>query len=337
MLKTVTNLIFSLALTFLGLTAITFVIGRVIPVDPAAAIVGYRASQEVYEAKYLELGLDRPIIEQYGIYLSKTLKGDFGSSVMTANPVLEDLARFFPATLEIATAATILGSVFGVLLGVFAAVNHGKLADHIVRILSLFGYSVPIFWLAMMAMMVFYGQLDWVAGPGRIDFEFEGIVDQVTGSIFIDAAAQGHWDVFFNAASHAVLPIAVLTIYAVAYISRLTRSFMLDQKNQEYVLTARVKGLSERVVIWRHMFGNVLVQLITAIGLIYASLLEGSVLTEIIFGWPGVGQYITHSLFNGDMNAVVGGTVVVGMCFVLINMISDFLYKTVDPRVREAK
>ena len=328
------NFAVSLALTFIGLTAITFVIGRVMPVDPAAAIVGHRASRAVYDAKFQELGLDRPILEQYWIYLTKIAKGDFGHSIMTTNPVLDDLLRFFPATLEIATTATVLGSIIGVLLGVFAAINHGRWMDHAVRIGSLFGYSVPIFWLAMIALLVFYAQLGWVEGPGRIDIGYEGLVDPITGSIFIDAAWQGEWAVFRNAASHAILPVSILTIYAVAYISRMTRSFMLDQLHQEYVLTARVKGLSKRRVIWRHMFGNVLVQLITVIGLTYASLLEGSVLTEIIFSWPGIGQYITHSLFNGDMNAVVGGTVIVGMCFVCINLISDFLYKIVDPRVR---
>lgn len=335
LLRKAANLFVSLALTFIGLTAITFVIGRVMPVDPAAAIVGDRASKAVYEAKFLELGLDKPILQQYWIYLTKIAEGDFGESIMTANPVLEDLFRFFPATLEVATMATLLGSIFGILLGVFAAVNHGTLIDHIVRVVSLFGYSVPIFWLAMISLLVFYSELGWVAGPGRIDIGFEGLVEMRTGSIFIDAAWQGEWEVFFNALSHAVLPVAILTIYAVAYISRMTRSFMLDQLYEQYVLTARVKGLSERRVIWRHMLGNVLVQLITVIGLIYASLLEGSVLTEIIFGWPGIGQYITHSLFNGDMNAVVGGTVVVGLCFVGINLVSDFLYRIVDPRVRE--
>lgn len=333
MLRKAANLVFSLALTFLGLTIVTFVIGRVMPVDPAAAIVGDRASRAVYEAKYHELGLDKPILTQYWIYLSKIAEGDFGESIMTTNPVLEDLYRFFPATLELATMATVVGSIFGVLLGVVAAINHGGWIDHFVRVASLLGYSVPIFWLAMIALLVFYSELGWVAGPGRIDVGYEGLVTPITGSIFIDAAWQGQWAVFRNALSHAVLPVSILSIYAIAYISRMTRSFMLDQLYEEYVLTARVKGLPERRVVWRHAFGNVLVQLITIIGLIYASLLEGSVLTEIIFGWPGIGQYITHSLFNGDMNAVVGGTVVVGMCFVGINMISDFLYRIVDPRV----
>ncbi|MBF0278048.1 MAG: ABC transporter permease [SAR324 cluster bacterium] len=328
------NIIFTLVLTLLGLTAVTFIIGRVMPVDPVVAIVGDRASKEVYDAMFLELGLDKSILEQYFIFLKKTLHGDFGKSIGTARPVLDDLLHFFPATLELATIATFLGILFGVPMGVIAAVKQGKWIDHVVRVIGLFGYSVPIFWLALVGLLVFYARLEWLPGPGRIEVYYDGIVDPITGVILIDSAWQGEWEVFENAFSHLILPSLMLATFALAYIARMTRSFMLDQLSQEYVLTARVKGLSELSVIWRHAFRNVLVQLITIIGLTYASLLEGSVLTETVFSWPGIGQYITSSLFNADMNAVIGGTVVVGICFVGINMISDFLYKMVDPRTR---
>ncbi len=323
-----------LTLTFIGLTAITFIIGRIMPNDPVVAIVGDRASKEVYEAMYLQLGLDKPIWEQYLIFLGNILQGDFGNSVMTTRPVIEDIKRFFPATLELATIATIVGIVIGIPAGVLAAVRQGKLIDHIVRIVGLLGHSIPIFWLGMVALLIFYAKLDWVAGPGRIDFFYDGIVDPVTGVILIDSALAGEWDVFHNAVSHIILPASMLAIYSLAYISRMTRSFMLDQLNQEYVLTARVKGLNEGAVVWHHAFRNVLVQLITIIGLTYASLLEGSVLTETVFAWPGIGQYITNSLFNADMNAVIGGTLVVGISFVFINMMSDMLYRIVDPRAK---
>ncbi len=331
-MKKIAGGISMLLLTFIGLTAVTFIIGRIMPNDPVVAIVGDRASKEVYDAMFIQLGLDKPIWEQYLIFLGNILQGDFGRSVMTTRPVLEDIKRFFPATLELATIATIVGVVIGVPAGVLAAVRQGKLIDHIVRILGLLGHSIPIFWLGMVALLVFYAKLDWVAGPGRIDFFYDGIVEPVTGVILIDAALAKEWDVFHNAVSHVILPASMLAIYSLAYIARMTRSFMLDQLNQEYVLTARVKGLNEGAVIWHHAFRNVLVQLITIIGLTYASLLEGSVLTETVFAWPGIGQYITNSLFNADMNAVIGGTLVVGISFVGINMLSDMLYRIVDPR-----
>ena len=325
----------SILLTFIGLTAITFIIGRVMPADPVLAIVGDRASQDVYDAVYLQLGLDKPLIQQYLIYLSDITRGDFGTSIMTTRPVLDDIIRFFPATLELATIATFFGVILGIPMGVLAAVNQGRLIDHVIRIIGLFGYSVPIFWLGMVALLVFYAALGWLPGPGRIEVYYDGIVEARRGIILIDSALQGEWEIFWNALHHLVLPSAMLATFALAYIARMTRSFMLDQLNQEYILTARVKGLSESAVIWRHAFRNVLVQLITIIGLTYASLLEGSVLTETIFAWPGIGQYITTSLFNADMNAVIGGTVVVGFCFVGINVLSDILYRIADPRARE--
>lgn len=333
--KAVANAAFTLALTFLGLTAVTFSIGRLMPADPVLAVIGDRAPQAAYERVYKEMGLDRPIYEQYVRYLGELFEGDLGTSIMTTRPVTEDILRFFPATLELATIGTLLGILVGVPMGVWAAVNQGRFIDHVVRVLGLVGYSVPVFWLGMVALLIFYGILGWVGGPGRIDVYYDGVVETVTGVILIDAALADEWDIFWNAVSHLVLPALILGAFALAYIARMTRSFMLDQLNQEYILTARVKGMPERTVIWRHAFRNVLVQLITIIGLTYASLLEGSVLTETVFSWPGIGQYITTSLFNADMNAVLGGTIVVGVCFVGINMLSDLLYKLVDPRARE--
>ncbi len=333
-LVSVVGFLSSLLLTFIGLTAITFIIGRVMPVDPVLAIVGDRASEEVYQQVYLQLGLDQPVYVQYLRYLQQLFDGDLGTSIMTARPVAEDILRFFPATLELATVATLLGVFVGVPMGVFAAVHQGRWPDHIVRVIALLGYSAPIFWLGLVALLVFYARLDWVAGPGRLDVYFDGIVETRSGILLLDAALAGEWEIFDNALSHLILPASILGTFALAYIARMTRSFMLDQLGQEYVLTARVKGIPESRVIWRHAFRNVLVQLITIIGLTYASLLEGSVLTETVFSWPGIGQYITRSLFNNDMNAVLGGTIVVGVCFVGINLLSDLLYRLVDPRVR---
>ena len=328
------RLILTVAVTFFGLLLVTFLIARVVPIDPVLAIVGERASPETYQAAYKALGLDRPLYEQFFVYVGKILRGDFGDSLLTARPVLEDVARVFPATLELATVATIIGVALGIPGGVFAAVYQGRWPDHLVRVLGLFGYSMPVFWLGLMGLLVFYGILDWVAGPGRLDIFYEDIVPRVTGVILVDSLLAGDLEVFSNALSHIILPASVLGYYSLAYISRMTRSFMLEQLSQEYVTTARVKGLSEVRVIWRHALGNVMVPLITVIALSYASLLEGSVLTEIVFAWPGLGLYITNSLLSADMNAVLGGTIVVGSVFIGLNLLSDLLYRVVDPRAR---
>jgi peptide/nickel transport system permease protein len=254
--------------------------------------------------------------------------------VLTANPVLEDIRRVFPATLELATLATLLGIAFGVPMGVTAAVHQGRLPDHVIRVLGLIGYSVPVFWLGLVGLLVFYATLDWVAGPGRLDVYFEDLVDPVTGVILLDAALAGEWDVFKNALDHIILPASILGYFSLAYIARMTRSFMIEQLGQEYIVTARVKGLSEARVVWRHALGNTAVPLVTVIALSYANLLEGSVLTETVFAWPGLGFYITNSLLNADMNAVLGGTIVVGCVFIGLNLLSDLCYRVLDPRAR---
>ncbi len=324
----------TVATTFLGLLAVTFFIGRVVPIDPALAIVGDRAPAHVVERVRLELGLHLPLYQQFWIYLKQALSGDFGTSVLTTNPVLTDIKRVFPATIELATVGTIIGAVLGVPLGVLAAVKRGSLIDQVVRVIGLVGYSVPIFWLGLLALLLFYAKLNWVAYPGRVDIVYEYSFTPVTGFFLLDAAMQRQWDVLWDLLRHIILPGALLGYFSLAYISRMTRSFMLNELSQEYIVAARAKGLSEARIIWFHALRNAAVPLVTVIALSYAGLLEGSVLTETIFAWPGLGLYITNSLQNADMNAVLGGTVVIGSVFVRINLLSDLLYRTLDPRTR---
>jgi peptide/nickel transport system permease protein len=323
-----------LVITFTGLLAITFFIGRKIPIDPVLAILGDRASASAYAAARLRLGLDKPLIDQFVIYARDVLHGNLGISLLTANPVIDDIKRVFPATLELATLATFIGVAIGVPLGVAAAVKHNRIVDHIARVIGLAGSSVPVFWLALMGLLLFYARLHWVSGPGRIDPVYDGMVDTRTGSLLIDSLIAGEWDVFKNTFSHIALPASVLAFYSIAYLSRMTRSFMLEQLSQEYVTTARAKGLPERRVIWRHAFGNIAVPLLTVIALAYSYLLEGSVLTEIVFAWPGIGSYLTGALLNADMNAVLGSTLVIGATFIALNLLTDALYRVFDPRAR---
>lgn len=322
------------ALTFLGLLAITFFIGRVVPIDPVLAVVGDRATQEQYEAARQAMGLDRTLIVQFADYVWQVMQGDLGRSVSTNRPVVEDLARVFPATLEMATIGIAIGVAFGVPMGVWAAARQGTWVDQVIRVLALLGYSVPAFWLGLVGLAIFYAGLGWVAGPGRIDIFYDGIVPPVTGLLLVDSLIAGDTGIFANALSHIALPATILGFFSLAYIARMTRSFMLDQLSQEYVVTARVKGLPEWRVIWVHAFGPIRVPLITVIGLSYAGLLEGSVMIETVFSWPGIGNYLTVALLNADMNAVLGATLVIGAVFIFINRISDVLYRVLDPRSR---
>jgi len=321
-------------LTYLGLLAVTFFIGRVIPIDPVLAIVGDRAPEHVIARVREELGLNKPLWEQFDIYVSKVLHGDFGRSVLTSNPVMQDIRRTFPATFELATLGIFIGAGLGVPLGVWAAVRRGGIVDQVVRIMGLVGYSIPIFWLGLMALVVFYARLGWVSGPGRIDIVYEYTLVPVTGLLLLDSARAGEWQPFGNALSHLLLPASLLGYFSLAYISRMTRSFMLNELAQEYIVAARAKGLSEARIIWRHALRNAMVPLVTVIALSYAGLLEGSVLTETVFAWPGLGLYLTNSLQNADMNAVLGATIVVGSIFVGLNLLSDLLYQMLDPRTR---
>lgn len=324
----------TVALTFLGLLLVTFLIGRVVPVDPVLAVIGDRAPQSVYDRVHAELGLDKPLYEQFWLYLQKVLSGDFGQSFLTKRDIVDDIARVFPATLELATVAIVIGTAFGIPIGVLAAVHQGRLADQLVRVFGLIGYSAPIFWLGLLGLLVFYARLGWVAGPGRIDIAYEYAISPRTGLLLLDSAMQGQWDAFRNVLSHIILPASLLGYYSMAYISRMTRSFMLNELAQEYITTARVKGVPEWRIIWVHALRNAAVPLVTVVALSYANLLEGSVLTETVFAWPGLGQYLTNSLQNADMNAVLGGTLVIGAIFVGLNLLSDLLYTLLDPRVR---
>ncbi|WP_457299930.1 ABC transporter permease [Phyllobacterium sp. P5_D12] len=324
----------SVLTTLFLLVLLTFVIGRLMPVDPVIAVVGPDADRATYLKVKQELGLDLPVLQQFWIFFKKLLHGDFGTTLLTGRPVMEDIVRVLPATVELATVTIILGAGIGIPLGVYAAVNRGRFADHAVRLIALLGHSTPIFWIGMVGLMLFYAKLGWVGGSGRIDLFYEDIVPNVTGFLLIDALLAWDMDVFWSAVSHIILPASVLAYASIAYISRITRSFMLEQLSQEYVITARAKGVPRNSVIWRHAFKNIRVQLVTVVALSYGGMLEGAVLIETVFGWPGFGQYLTNALVIGDMNVVVACTLIIGCVFIALNVISDLLYKFFDPRIQ---
>ncbi|WP_426447738.1 ABC transporter permease [Siccibacter colletis] len=325
----------SIACTLLGLAALTFFIGRLLPIDPVVAVIGDNASQQAYEKMYQQLGLDRPLWQQFIDYVWHLLHLDFGTALTTSQPVLDDIARVFPATLELATVAAIIGVGLGIPAGVFAAMYRNTWFDHLIRFVGLLSYSTPHFWLGLMGLMLFYATLGWTGGPGRIDFIYEFDLQPVTGFWLIDSALSGNWAVFKNVFGHIILPASILGLSALAYISRMTRSFMIEQLSQEYIITARVKGLSWARCVWVHALRNIAVPVLTVVALSWAWLLEGAVLTETVFAWPGFGRYLTNALLAGDMNAVVGCTLLIGAIFVALNLLCDLLYRLFDPRTRQ--
>lgn len=324
----------SVPLTLFGLVLVTFLIGRAMPIDPVIAIAGDHAPPEVIERVRIELALDKPLPVQFWIYLRNLVHGDLGNSVMTSRPVTEDIAHFFPATLELATAAIIVAVLIGVPLGVVAAWRQGSRFDHVVRVVSLAGQSVPVFVLGLLCLLVFYAKLEIAPGTGQIDVAYEGMVPHFTGMLVLDAAIDGDWDEFWDALAHLIQPMMVLAYFSMAYITRMTRAFMIEALSGEYIVTARAKGLSASRILWRHAFGNIAVRLITVLALAYASLLEGAVITETVFSWPGIGLYLTGSLLNADMNAVLGATMVIGLVYLILNLLADLAYRLLDPRVR---
>jgi peptide/nickel transport system permease protein len=324
----------SVPITLFGLVLVTFLIGRVMPIDPVIAIVGDHAPPDVMQAVRDQLGLDKPLTTQFWIYVRNLLHGDMGNSVMTSHPVTQDIVQYFPATIELATVAIVIATVLGVPLGVLAAVKQRTRIDHAIRVFCLAGHSIPIFLLALLSLLIFYATLGWAPGTGRQDVGLEGTDPNVTGFLLIDTLLAGDWESFHDALAHLMQPAGVLAYFSMAYIARMTRAFMLDALQGEYVITARAKGLSAMRVIWRHAFGNIAVRLITVLALTYAGLLEGAVVTETVFSWPGLGQYLTVSLLNADMNAVLGATLVIGVAYLVLNLVADGLYRALDPRAR---
>ncbi len=319
--------------TLLGVLVVTFFVSHVIPADPVGAILGPQAPPELIAKIRHELGFDRPVYMQFFIYLKNILRGDLGMSLRTQNPVTEDLRRFFPATLELATTALFIGIFLGIPLGILAAVKKDKWSDHIGRVFSLIGLSMPVFWLGLVLLLIFYYRLDWLPGPGQLD-PYLFPEEPITGMLVVDSLLHRDFEIFFDALRHLILPSFVLGYFSTAAIVRVTRSSMLEVMNLEYIQTARAKGLREQIVIYKHALKNAMIPVTTIIGLTYGSLLEGSVLTETVFAWPGLGRYMTSAFLFLDFNAVMGGTLLIALIFSLANLVVDILYVFLNPKIR---
>lgn len=325
-----------LLLVVLGVSLITFAISHLIPGDPARLLAGDRASDAIVAHMRHELGLDLPLYRQYGHYLWQLMQGDLGTSIRTSRPVLEDLRSYFPATLELALCALLLSVLVGVPLGVLSAVYHNRWIDQLARTLAVTGISTPAFWLGLGLIVLFYGQLGWLPGGGRLD---EGLEPPpgVTGFYLIDSLLAGQHEQFASAVQHLVLPALTLGFVNLGVVARQIRSAMLEQLGEDYIRTARAYGLSRWTVILRHALPNALVPSITVLGLALGDLLYGAVLTETVFAWPGMGAYVVKSIQSLDFPAVMGFAVLVSFVYVLLNLVIDLLYRAIDPRIGEAR
>ena len=321
------------AAVMVGVSIITFGISHLVPADPAIMALGDHATDTQIDAFREKYGLNKPVPEQYWIYVTALVQGDLGISLRTRRPVASDLRTFFPATFELSLTALILSILIGIPAGVISATARNHLPDHFVRILSLIGGSIPIFWLGLILIGFFYGRLGWLPGGARID-KFISPPPMVTGLFTVDSLLAGNYKAFWSSIHHLVLPALALGYFSTAIIARMMRSSMLEVLNQQYVLAARAKGLRQGLVVWRHAARNALIPTVTTIGVTFGSLLSGAVLTETIFSWPGLGRYATNSAINLDFPAVMGVTLLAALVYTVANLVVDLGYRWLDPRIR---
>ncbi|SDG45682.1 ABC transporter permease [Desulfosporosinus hippei] len=335
MLKYIIKRILMLIPVLIGVSIIVFLIMRVFSPDPAPIVLGQHATQQTVEAWRQANGLNDPIYLQYFHYLKGALTGDLGTSYYTKTSVTKEIFTRFPATIELALVAIVLASLFGIIIGVISAVKKNSIFDNAGMLLALVGVSMPIFWLGILLIILFSGVLHWLPSNGRIDPLLQPI--RVTGFYLVDSLVTGNMDSFKDALQHIILPASALAMYSMAIITRMTRSSMLDTLQQDYIRTARAKGIDESRVIVRHALRNGLIPIITVIGLQLGSLLGGAVLTETVFSWPGIGAYTVACILKSDFPVVQGVVLLVATIFVLMNLLVDVIYGFLDPRIKYSK
>lgn len=319
----------------LGVTLISFVISHAVPADPVVSNLGQQASQrpEIVAAFKQRWGLDKPLYEQYFAFMGNLVHGDLGTSINTRRPIATDVSQFLPATVELSTAAILFALVVGLPLGTFAALYRDGPIDHLARLVSLVGVSIPIFWLATVSLVIFYAALQVAVGPGRLGPQIQA-PPPATGFLTVDSLLAGDLPTFRSAVDHLMLPGIVLGSSVMGLITRVTRSSLLEVLGQDYVRTARAKGLVEHLVISRHALRNALIPTVTVLGLAYGSLLSGAVMTETIFAWPGLGRYAYQSAITNDFPAIMGVTFVIALIYIIVNLLVDLAYALLDPHIR---
>ncbi len=309
-----------------------FVISHVIPADPVAIALGPEATAEQIQALRVAWGLNRPLHIQYGIFLQNLIRGDLGYSLVSRRAVAEELRYYFPATLELTTASMIIAVILGIFIGIVSAVHRNRLFDHLTRTYCIFGISMPIFWLGLLLLLLFYVKLGWLPGGGRIADGIE--VKSITGLLILDCLLTWNWEGLGSSLLHLLLPAFCLSSSFLATISRISRSSVLQVIREDFVRTARAKGLPEFKVLAKHVLRNSLLPVITISGILYGQLLGGAVLTETIFSWPGMGRYVVRSILHLDFQPILGFTVLCAILYALANLVVDLLYSVVNPQIR---
>ena len=322
--------------TFLGVTFVAFMLIRLVPGDPILMMVGERGMSDARHAELMtQFGFDRPVIMQYLSFLGSLLHGDLGTSIVTRQPVLNEFFTLFPATVELSLAGMLLALALGLPAGIIAAVKRGSIFDHSVMGISLTGFSMPIFWWGLLLIILFSGILQWTPVSGRISLTY--FVEAKTGFMLLDSLLSDEEGSFRSAVSHLVLPAIVLGTVPLAVIARQTRSAMLEVLGEDYVRTARAKGLPPLRVIGLHALRNALIPVVTVIGLLVGTLFGGAILTETIFAWPGVGKWLVDSISRRDYPSVQGGVILIASIVMLVNLGVDLLYGLINPRIRHAR
>ncbi|MBW1993705.1 MAG: ABC transporter permease [Deltaproteobacteria bacterium] len=324
---------FFMALSLFGLMTITFIISRVAPGDPAALAAGPDASHDMVEVIRKEFGLDKPVIVQYFNYIKGLLQGDLGRSIRTRRLVIDDLIRFFPATSDLTVFSLFLAVILGVPSGVLCAVYRDRFPDHAARIFSVSGLAMPMFWLALMLQLVFALRFDVLPVGGRIDMLSE-LPPKITHLYLLDSIITGKWSIFWDALKHIMLPAVVLCFPALASIIRVNRADMIEVLNKDYIINARAQGISKFRIISQYALKNAMIPTMTMIGLRYGWMLGGTILVETVFDWPGIGLYAVQSAVSSDFQPIMGATLLIGLNFMVANLIVDLVYGVLDPRVR---
>jgi ABC-type dipeptide/oligopeptide/nickel transport system permease component len=317
--------------TLLGLLAITFVISRVIPADPVALVAGETATPAQVNALRHQLGYDRPLPVQFLSYVTHLARGDLGTSLYTTRPIVDDLARRLPATIELTLVAMAVSVVVGIPLGVLSALRRNSVLDHALRVLTVSGLAIASFWLGIMLQLLFAMRLGWAPLNGR----FQGFPPRtITGFFLLDSAFTWDWAAFGSTIAHLALPAATLAFPALATLVRFTRAGVLEVMQSNFVLYERAMGLPRSVIVWKYILRNALTSTVTQMGLLFGILLAGAVVTEAVFDWPGIGTYAVNSIIRSDYNAVMGFTVWTGAIFIVVNLLVDVAHTLIDPRER---